>query len=366
MSPSFLFTALDKSGKNTTERVAAETLSVAKYKLEIQGYSHIEFFESEVSTDVKSLFGEKQLSNANNQTPEHQLALYYKSGWYHTLLEFLKVTLIFWLPMLIWAGYSRQSFPLYALAVFGAITIYFMIPAMIFNYFTIAHLWANNGGVKFWGRIASLFNLISVNKIPKFELDSKIACAEAREGNVNGGLSRIAKYQNDSKTPKRLFNISLGAIYCAAKKYDEVLIIRENSSRESDVSTEELVDYAVALALHHKKTSEAREVVERVMSRELNSFGTLFLPLCQGIIETEDGNFTLAEFYLREMSERLKPFQKNEYLDGLRHLAGTILTIALGNQGKKEEASQTFRAAKPYLIAQKEFELLQRCEEALS
>jgi hypothetical protein len=366
MSPSYLFTAQNKDGNSVTERVEAENLSAARYKLEIQGYTCIQFHQSEFSNDIYNLFDEHQIKNAKKHPPKQMIALQYKTGWHYTILNALKATAIFWIPMLMWAIYSQKSLPIFALTIFGGILLYCIMPALIYHQFITNHFWANSKQVRFWGSVAKLFNLISINKLPEFELDAKLACADAREENLNEGLRRIAKYQNNPKVSKRLLNVSIAGVYTAAKKYDEVLSVRENSLREGNIFPEELIDYAVTLAAHHKKTSQAREVINRVMDMELNVLGKVFLPYCQGIIETEDGNLPKAEFYLRDALNQLKPFEKNSHLDGLRCLVKSFLSISLGNQGDKQEAEQLFREAKPFLIAQKETELLQRCEEAVA
>ncbi len=366
MSPSFLFSATNKNGKTVTERVEAETLSAAKYKLEIQGYTCIEFFEGEISNDVRNLFTEKQLKLHAKVTPKQQVSAHYKAGIWNSTGKILNAI---WLSFLMLSALSfvfKYKFSYLFFLISAVVIIYISIPSLIYQLFITAHFWADSSKVKIWGKTAKVFNRISINKIPEFEIDKGIACAEAREGNINAGLMRMAKYQNDPKVSKRLMNNSFVSIYSAAKNYDEVLKVQEISLREGNIFAEELIDYAVNLTLHHKKTSQAREVINRVFDMELNFLGNIYMPFCQGLVELEEGNTANAEFYLREASKRLKPFDKNTNFVGIRSIVKTILAISLGKRGDREESRKLFQEAKPYLVAHNEDELLQRCEEAIS
>jgi hypothetical protein len=366
MSPTFLFTAKNNNGKNVTERVSAENLSAAKYKLEIQGYTEISFYDSELSNEVGNLFNERQKSAYKKVNPKQTAALQFKTGWQYTILRTLKVTAFYWIPMLVWAIYSKDVFPLIALIVFGVIMFHFIIPSIIFHVFINAHFWANNRKVRLWGRIAKLFNYVTWNGIPQFVIDEKLACADAREGSLNAGLLRLAKYENDSRVSKRIFKSSLITINLAAKNYDEVLKIRVNYLREGNIFHEDLIDYAVGMALHHKRTSEARDAINRALDMETTLLGQIYTSFCQGLIEVEDGNFANAEFYLQQSSKHLEPYRKNSDIVGIKYLVKIFLAITLGKQGDKEKSRILFQEAKPYLIAHKESELLQRCEEAVS
>ena len=365
MLATFLFTAT-RNGKNVTEKVEAENLSAAKYKLEIQGYSNIEFLNSELSRDYENLFDENQIKKIDKIPAGQRAAFFYRNGIKHIIFNALKATAVAWLPMLAYAIYSRGFFSICWLVIFSAIMLYIITPGMIYHQFVTGHFWANNRQVRFWAKIANLFNFVSFNKIPEFELDSRLAFADAREGNLDDGLRRLAKHQSNPKVSERIFNNTLSLVYSAAQKYDESIALREKSLQQDNVFQEELLDYAIALSSRQKRTREAREVVSRVMAMELSVIANIYLPYCQGIIEIEENNLPQAEFYLRQTQERLKPFAKNSHFDGLRYLIKALLAIALGNQGNKDEAQTLFNESRKYLIAQKESNLIERCEKAVA
>jgi hypothetical protein len=365
MSPSFLFTALNKHGKQISERVEAETLAAARYKLEIQGYSDVEFLDSEVSNEIQNLFTEQQIKSANNKMfSKTQVDLHFRSGWWHTAFKMISITSFSWLPLLIWGIYTGDRLPFFALSIVCTIMTYCLIPVVILHYLESANQWANTRQVRFWGTAAKWFNHLTVNKIPSFVIDARFALADAREGNLVGGLRRLEKYQDDPKVSKRLLYSAQGSVYGGAKKYDDLILMREKALNDGYIFPEELIDYAIAVGRFAKNTFGAREAVNRLMDMQLTMFANIYLPYCQGLIETEDGNYSKAEFYLLEAQKRMKPFDKNGHLVGIRSMMKAFLSIAVGNQGNKKESGRLFSEAKPFLIAHKEIEILQRCEEA--
>lgn len=360
----FLFTATDSDGKTVTERVEAENLSSAKYKLEIQGYEEITFYESELSNDVLNTFDDKT-KEAREKMLERQVAVQYDNSFGQYILFNLKATAIVWIPLLIWGIFSTTWFSFFALGIFALTFIYISLPIFLFDKLHQSHNWAQNRQVRFWGQLTNLFNKITFLRIPQSQIDYHLACADAREGNLNAALSKIMKYENDAKVSRRLFYNHLGSIYGNAKKFDELLDCQEKSLREGNDYPEEMIDYAMSLARRHRKTNQAREVLQKVLDRETTALAKIFIPFCQGVIEVEDGNLSRAEFYLTQASKQIEPFRKNSYLVGLRSEIKAFLLIALGKQGEREKAIKLLREAKPYLVAHKETELLRKCEDAV-
>ena len=361
----FLFTAQNRDEKYVTERVEAENLSQARYKLELHGYSEIMFYESELSGESDGLFDEKQIE-ARKKFLENQVSFQYDTSITRYFINLFKDAWIFWLLIIGSFLFVQNTFTFLCLGFVVLLSAYLSVPVIIFNRLHEANCWDKNGQVRFWSAVARFFNPVSYVKIPPFEIDGYLACVDAREGKLEAALQRMMKYQNDPQITKRMFYIKLVRVYGNARNFDEVLKLLENSLHEGNVYTEELIDYAVCLARRHKQTARAKGVLEKVFESELTVLSNLFVPYCQGVIEVEDGNYSQAEFYLKQASKQLEPFKKNSYLVGLRSEVKAFLALALGSRGERDEAERLFEEAKPYLIAVREDELLERCEKALN
>lgn len=360
----FLFTAVNADGKSVTERIEAENLPQARYKLEVRGYTEITFHESELSADVLNLFDEKHAKN-QQKLLKQQVSSQYDTRLRRHFFNILKFTW-FWWAVILYLLYVNQDLRT-VLWFAGSVLVigYLALPSVIFNRLHEAHCWDRNKLVRFWARVAKLYNPVSFLKIPELEIDIHLACADAREGNAENGLRRIAKYRTDPKVSERLYRLGVIRIYGNARDFDKVLQLLESSLNGGNVFTEELLDYAVCLARRHKQTSRARGVLERVFETELTALANLFVGYCQGVIEVEDGNFSQAEFYLKQVSKQLEPFRQNTFMVGLKSEVKAFLAVALAGSGEKDEAQKLFAEAKPYLIAIRENELLRRGEEAV-
>jgi hypothetical protein len=154
-------------------------------------------------------------------------------------------------------------------------------------------------------------------------------------------------------------------IFDNARRYDKVLEYIENSVTEVQVGADELIGYAVCLARRHKRTSQAREVLQTAMEQELNPLANIWIPYCQAIIEVEEDNHTQAEFYLKRASKELEPFRHNSRLVGIRSEIKAFSAIVQAKLGYHAEASRSLDECKTYLTAIQETELLQRCVEAI-
>lgn len=359
--PSFLFSATNANQESVKERVEAENLSQARYKLDLHGYSEITFFESELSRDVDSLFDEKVLK-LREKYVDNQVEVQYDSSNWKTIRSILVICG----ALSIWVYYSQSwlSYTVLVLAVIGCPHI--ALPAILFNRFERAHIWAANRRVRHWARVIKLFNLVTPIKIPKVIVDHRLACADAREGNVEAALSRFVKYESDTKVSGRLFNNYMGSIYESARIFDKVLEWREKSIKEGNDFPEEALDLAMGLTRYAKRTEEARQLLENVVDKEPTFLTLIVIPHCRGMIEVEEGNWPQAEFFLRQALKEIKPFEKNRFLDGLRNEVKTYLAVALGHIGNREEAIALYNETKPFLLAHRESELMNKCELAIA
>ncbi len=359
--PSFLFSAINANQESVNERVEAENLSQARYKLELHGYSEIIFFESELSRDVDSLFDEKLLKLRDRYTDNQVEVQYDSSNW-----KSIRAVFTIWAALSICVYYSQSwlSYSVLVLSVIGC--AYITLPVILFNRFEIAHIWAANRRVRHWARVIKLFNLVSPIKIPNVIVDNRLACADARQGNLEAALSRFSKYEFDNNVSGRLFHNYMGSIYESARMFDKVLEWRKKSIKEGNDFPEEALDLAMGLTKYAKRTEEARQLLENLIDKEPTFLTLMVIPHCRGMIEVEDGNWPQAEFFLRQALKEIKPFEKNRHLDGLRNEVKAYLSVALGHIGDREEAIVLYNETKPYLLAHRESELMSKCELAIA
>jgi tetratricopeptide (TPR) repeat protein len=365
----FVYTAANPDGKNVTERIEAENIGQAKYRLEIRGFSEITFHANELRDEILQTFEVKEnplnkvSAEIENKIKTHNLA--------ESILFAFKTWAIIWIPLLAWLVYDISNAKSYwlSLTFFGAFILYFVflnLPSVFYKMLIDAYEWARWDEVRYWVKIINWYNKISPLAVPAYELDSRLACADAAEGDLENGLRRMKKYENHPKVSRFLYYAKLAIIYEKAKRHDKKLEYQELTVREYPDRTDGYIDYAFTLARDFRDTSKAREVLETISEKEITFMALPFVSFCQGIIEFEDGNLQKAEFDLLRALEKAKPFERAMLFTGVMSELKAYLSLLYGKIGEKDKALDFLQEAKPYLLANKEDELLERCEKALA
>lgn len=365
----FLYTAANPDGKNVTERIEAENIGQAKYRLEIRGYSEITFHANEMRDEVCQTFDVKE-NPLNKVSPQIENKLK-TQGVAEGVLFSLKAWAIFWIPLLAWLIYDLakgESFRL-SLTLFVAFVFYFIfinLPSVFYKLLIEAYDWARWDEVRNRVKIIRWYNKISPLAVPEFDLESRLACADAAEGNLENALRRMVKYENHPKVSRFLYYARMAVIYEKAKRPDKKLEYQELTIREYPDRTEGYIDCAFTQARYFKNTAKAREILDAATEREITFIAQPFVSFCRGIIELEDGNLQKAEFDLLRALEKTKPFEKAQLFTGVISELKAYLSLLYGQIGEKDKAFGFLQEAKPYLLANNEDELLERCEKAVA
>ncbi len=356
--PYFLFSATDPHGKPITENVEAGNLSQARYKLELRGHSEIEFLSGELAADVTNMF-EDSVAEKLAENPELQAAFLYDTTTIGYLKVMLKLTAIIWVPFTIWVLWSGSTWSYVAFGLFWAAFVYLSLPSILYNKITESVFMARITAARFWIGAARLFNVISIVKLPTSELDHKSACIDAMSGNLPAAMTRLAKYRNDPKVSRRLHLSHLYTVNEYGRDFDEALKYQAMTLKEGNEFPEELVDHAMMLARRKGEVTKARELISTALEKEASVLTAALVPLAQGIVEVEGGNFELAEFYLTNAERKLEPFRNVGLVGPISELKA-FLAIVQRSKGKTDEADRLAAEARPFLVAHREAELLAR------
>ncbi|HEX8250658.1 MAG TPA: hypothetical protein VF599_20965 [Pyrinomonadaceae bacterium] len=365
----FLYTAANPDGRNVTERIEAENIAQAKYRLEIRGYSEITFHSSEIRDEI--LLASDETKNALNKvSPAVEKTLAGRSLFF-VLLATLAIGAIVWVPLLLWliSDISNGKSFWLSLSAFTGFVLFFVfvnLPIVLFRNLIQACDWARWDEVRSYVKIINWYNKINPVVIPAYDLDGRLACADAAEGNLESGLRRMMKYENDPKVSKFLYYGKMQMIYEKAGRPDKKLEYAELAVREYPGRTEAYLDCALTQARYFRNTAKAREFLEAATETEITSIVQPFVSFCEGVIELEDGNLQKAEFDLLRALKKIKPYEKTGLFTGVISELKTYLTLVYGEIGERDKAIALLREVKPYLVANKEDELLERCEKALA
>jgi tetratricopeptide (TPR) repeat protein len=373
--PKFLFTGVASDGKRLTERIEAETVSAARYKLELRGWHGINFLTDELCVRTDELLQ----ADCQGRIPENfltpaQEAEARRSGSVWQALWFgWKMNSIFWIPLLIWNSFSyfgarpfgwldQTGFALSA--IFIAYFLWTTVPAFAYEKILENTVWHRWDQVYRWIRFVRFLKRATFVAIPELELDFREAAGLAHQGELSKALSLVAKYETHS-CGQFLYYSRLAGIYENARDYAKMTELRRMAAENGSGKPEEKLDLALGLLRRHRKVEEARQILEEVDLSSSGELVAIFHAFCSGLLHIELGAWKKSDEVLQLATDAVRPYSTNQLMVGMLQEIRAFHCIALANLGKKSEAADLLRQAKPILSAQGELELLDRCHAAL-
>lgn len=354
----FLFTAINSSGKAVDEFVQAENMSQARYFLEVRGYYDVRFYENDLSAQTRKLFDDHQIKLTSTVSAKKKIKQMRDTRLSRKLLYAAIIGIVSSAVFASTSYLNGNGIPYRWLAGFLVFDIYMLLPVILFDRVYQAYSWNRWSALRLWLKFARAFNFVSFNRIPAFEMDVYEASMEAKEKGVDTGIQRIARWRNHRKVTPQIFELGMFRIYNNARDFVASARILDTLCRQAGASTEMYVDYAVCLAWRHKRTRDARLVMEQAEKMPRSFMTDLAMPWAWGVIEFEDGNYDLAEFHLRQASKHQEEFRHNTMLEGVRSVVAGFLGVTLAKQGKTDEAQTIFEPARPFLTAVGESQLV--------
>jgi tetratricopeptide (TPR) repeat protein len=364
----YLYTAEDSEGKKVTQRVEAPNLDYAKMRLEREGYRAIVFHEDEMIEEIKRMYA-TNLEELPNYTPEIQLSDVQKQGFWHNLLVQIKVNKSLLIPLFVltafglWIGSTLLWVSLVLDLLMIAFLTVFTLPKMLFDSLVSATQWAEWDKVFFYaGLLKKATKLINLDML-NHEIDMRVATALAGKGNLDEALKLTQQYEKDPNVPKWLHYARLASVFMVVKDYNKATECQLMAIELGPEGANTLIDYALGLARYHKDTIKAREVLEQISTKEMSELAAIFVSFCKGVILVEEQNYFEANFHLSVAMKKIAPY---ENLPDLLAEIKAYWAISLAKMGERERATMLFQQAKPMLLANKEAELINRCQQVLN
>jgi tetratricopeptide (TPR) repeat protein len=374
--PTFLFSGQSPNKQSVTERIEAETLSSAKYKLELRGYTNIVFHTDEMSTNIdRSLFDDdiERPTPEMVLTPEQERDARRGGGVLREIWMAWKVNAVFWMPLAVWdtvalfrRGPVRVS-DWVAIGLSGLFLLYFVwmvLPGVAYQKLIDAGVWYRWLEVRTWARFIRLMKRFTFIPIPDFELDFRLAYATAAQGKLEEALSAVKHHEN-GKCGKFQYFVRLGGLYEAAGDYARMTECRKLAAEHGSGLQTERIDIAVGLLRRERKPAEARAILAEVGEVQGNDIVAIFIQYAYGLLAIEEQDWIKAEADLSRTLELAAPSSNNLLMKGLLSEVKAYRGIALANLERREEARQLFREAESLLKARGDKVLLGRCQVAI-
>lgn len=371
----YLYSGRTSDGKQVTDRIEAATSDAARYALDLRGYREIVFHTDDSTSRVDALLLDEMLNGdpVPELTPEQEREARQSGGVLQCLWFAWKVNAIFWVPLSIWVGISLAGGRPFSVAdiisfVFGGLfLVYFVwlvLPGVGYQRFLVAATWNRLGETRAWVRFLRFFGSIGPARIPKLELDMRLAWVLSRNGHQEEARGLIAPHESIAANNAMILN-RLGGFYDAIGDHERAHTNRTQAVEVSGGGTTEIIDHALGLVRHLRRPTEARASLDRISGKEVADLVRIFVVYTEGLIALEEGRNEEAFDLLTKTEQVMSPYVANELMKGMRREVWAFQAIALGTAGRYAEANQLFLKALPLLKARRENTLIARCSEFL-
>lgn len=374
--PQYLFTATSRDGAKVTDRVGAATVEGARYALETRGFTEIVFHTDDSSHRIDAaMSAEMGTTDADYElSPEQEKEARQGGGMLSGLWFAWKVNALFWVPTGAWAAWAWWNGRPYsfwdwtAFGVFGLFLVYFVwlvIPGVGYQGLLAASLWNRLAQTRSWVAFLRFTGRFSPVKIPKLELDMRLAWVLARNDRAEEARRLLADHESNAAGDAMIL-MRLSGIYDALGEHDRAHATRTKGVEVSGGGLGEIVDHAFGLIRQLRRPAEARASIDRVADREQSDLVKVFVCYTEALIALEEGRIEVAEKGLEDTESALAPYANNEIMKGMVREIWMYKAIALAMLQRTDEARKLFRAARPLLTARRETALIERCAALLA
>lgn len=202
-------------------------------------------------------------------------------------------------------------------------------------------------------------------KIPPLELGRQRAKALAGLGRLTEAVAEFSEFENQPNCPGWMYKASLAGIHDIAKQHTKAVAYNLDAIREKPTAVLYL-DLANRYVRYLKDPDKARAALAETEKETLMDIAKPFLFRCRGILAFLEGDNTTAKQEFEASLAAMEKFPHVPYRDGHISVTKAYLCCVLANQGDVPAAKRNFMAAKEYLVATGETELLERCQRATS
>ncbi len=372
--PNFIWTAKDKFGNLVVREVTADSAKDAMSILAANGYTELTLKTDEVMDasqqgfkETYKLFGEEIRVSAEDRV-RHMKGRPATFGsaliggiWQSKALVFPVAALI---AYQLYRGNNLAALIVACGLVFWMVFLLCVsLPSIYYAKLIKAADWHQ------WDEVIALIETLksigrfSLIKLPEPELGRHRAKALVGKGKISEALAEYSAYENQPGCPSWLYKAFVAGLYDTAKQHDQALEWTLKSIQDNPRPTI-YADLANRYARYKKDPVKAREAFKETEHGPTVAAIIPFRKRCLGIIYFLEGNFAAARKELESSLELMEQTRHQPYRDGSIAIARSYLCLVLAHQGDLEGAKNNFSAAKKYLIATQEDELLAACRQA--
>jgi len=217
-----------------------------------------------------------------------------------------------------------------------------------------------------WEEVLRLLPRLTDSAMPKYEWPIRRAQALAGVGRLPQALAEFNAVWDFDELPEYLYWVFRSRAYLAARDLEGVLTCMTRAHELAPDLPVVLVDYAILLLTVRHDTRAARPRLAEARRHAVSDTTLPSLLAAEGILAVEEGRPADAIDPLTQSIRQFDPILRGNpsvLVAGARIRA--FLALALAATGETAAARRLLQRARPLLVAHRNHELLERCEQAV-
>lgn len=195
------------------------------------------------------------------------------------------------------------------------------------------------------------------------ELDSRIAAARVKQGDVEGAFALMAPWKESASIPPVMHSIKESGLHFLARDWRRYLEAMEATREASGDAFWARIDVAQSLARIGDDDERARSLLEGIDAAGLSPLHVAFIGWGRGVLALSARRDDEA---LRELAHAVNEMQKmgeNPVTWGSLALATGYLCVAMARRGLRERAAAMLASVRPIVETHAEDRLLHWLQE---
>jgi tetratricopeptide (TPR) repeat protein len=285
-----------------------------------------------------------------------------------------KVTLLL-LSALLALGLYRDRPWLWGTAAAGLVLLVLLFPGLHLFFSQPLQCYERLNKAKVWGRWDEVEDCVRrLRKMTTFTRigpgEAELARCEAQvlasRGQLEEAIRLFRKQAFNPKLPEWMYLSFQAGIYDVAKAYDQSLECRQKAAELKPDTSTVWIDLAYGLVRGMNRPAEARQALVRVETLEVNAIGRHYLEFLRGVICWRENDLLSARKHLEAALPGLKALSHLPLIEGIILLTKSYLCVVHGGLGDAATAKDYWQQTRDFLKANRETELLQVCQAAVS
>ena len=374
--PSFLWSGIDREGRQKNEFVEAENAREAKVVLLNRGWTQLELLGDETMDAVHAIRSpvrkERRAGvDALLKNPDFRATRArgnrpsFFGKWRQALLR-EKVIILIQVAVIGFGIYS-DSVLLFLLAGVGLSIQVFKFPVQYAFYSQTRRNYLRLKKAKVWGRWQEVLDClerldrseertgIAVNKV---ELLRNHALALAALGRLDEAVADFEKIERFPGLQHWLYLAYLAGVYETGRQFEKGLELRRQAAEEKPDMASLWIGYASSCVRRLNRPVEAREALARAEQLEITARSKPWACFIHGVIFWREHKLAEAREQLEKALAGFKPFSRDPFKQGQILLTKAHFCIVNAELRNTAQARTLFAEVEPYLKAHRQDELL--------